>query len=168
MYAERASVAFVHGVPQHPVIAPVVMAVEGIDRHQFDEVDAEFHEVVEPIDGGCQGPLGRKGADMQLIDDAAPELTPRPHLIRPDELVRIESPRPAMHPVRLAPRAWIRQHGVGVVEQEAVIKLADALCPRSDTVRQGLSRAPPALVVALHGHSCRGALPHWFDHQRYR
>src|SRR6185312_16445734 len=105
---------------------------------------------------------------MQLIDDAAPELTPGPHLIRPDELVRVESPGPAVHPVRLAPRARIRQHGVGVLEQEPVVKLADALVPRSGAVRQRLSRAPPALVVALHGHSGRGALPHWFDHQRYR
>ena len=37
-----AAVALVDRVPEHAVVAPVVVAVERVDREQFDEVDAEL------------------------------------------------------------------------------------------------------------------------------
>ena len=41
-----AAVGFVHAVPQHAVIAPAMCAGEGVDRHQFDEVDPEIDQIV--------------------------------------------------------------------------------------------------------------------------
>ena len=50
----RAAVLLVHGEPADAVVAPVVGAVERVDRHQLDEVDAEVEEVVEPADRGVE------------------------------------------------------------------------------------------------------------------
>ncbi len=46
----RAAVLLVDCRPQHAVVAPVVGAVEGVDRQQLDQVDAECDEVVELLD----------------------------------------------------------------------------------------------------------------------
>ena len=46
-----AAVGFVYGVPQHAVIAPAMCAGKRIDRHHFDEVDAEVDQVVQLADG---------------------------------------------------------------------------------------------------------------------
>ena len=78
---QRASIPLVYGVPEHTVVAPVVWAVEGVDRHQFDEVDPELHQVVEPVDCCDQCAFGSEGADMQLVDDAARKLLAGPLLI---------------------------------------------------------------------------------------
>ncbi len=48
----RAAVLFVDGVPEHAVVAPVVGAAPGRNRHQLDEADAEVDEVVEAADRG--------------------------------------------------------------------------------------------------------------------
>ena len=50
-----AAVLLVHGEPADAVVAPVVGAVEGVDRQQLDEVDAEVDEVVEPLDRRSRG-----------------------------------------------------------------------------------------------------------------
>ena len=41
LVGRRAAVLLLHGVPEHAVVAPVVRAVERVDRQQLDEVDAE-------------------------------------------------------------------------------------------------------------------------------
>ena len=55
--AVGAAVRFVHGVPQHTVVTPAVRAGERVDRHQFDEVDAEIDELVQLFDGRVEGAL---------------------------------------------------------------------------------------------------------------
>ena len=56
-------------------------AVEGVDWHQFHEVDPELHQVVESVDCCDQRAFGSEGADMQLVDYAAGKLLAGPLLI---------------------------------------------------------------------------------------
>src|SRR5215211_2154461 len=163
--AERTSVPLMNGVPEHAVVAPVVRAVEGIDGHQLNEVDPELDEMVEPIDRSCQSPFGGEGTDMQLVDDAACELPAGPLLVRPNELFRIEGPRPTVNSVGLASGARIWKHGVGVIENETVIELTDPPIPRSSTVRRWLGGPPPPVVVALLGQSDRRIVADLLDRQ---
>jgi hypothetical protein len=150
------------GIPQHTVVAPVVQTVEGIDRHQLDEVDPELHQMVDPVNRRRQCAFRRERADMQFVDDTAGELTARPFLVGPDELVCVEGPRPPVHTLGLAPGAWIWKHRAGVVENEAVVELADAI------IGQRLSREPPSVIVLCHRHFDRGGLADLLDHQRHR
>ena len=46
----RTAVRLVHGVPEHPVVAPVPHPVEVVHRQQLDEVDAEVDQVIESLD----------------------------------------------------------------------------------------------------------------------
>ena len=55
----RAAVRLVHRVPADAVVAPVVHAVERVDRHQLDQVDAQLDQVVEAVDGRVEGALRR-------------------------------------------------------------------------------------------------------------
>ena len=48
LVARGPAVPLVDGVPQDAVVAPVVGAVEGVDRHHLDEVDADVAQVAEP------------------------------------------------------------------------------------------------------------------------
>ena len=63
----RAAVGLVHRPPQHPVVPPAGGAVECVDRHHLDQVDAEVGQVVEPLDGRVERPAGRERADVQLV-----------------------------------------------------------------------------------------------------
>src|SRR5215203_4198711 len=119
--AERASITLVDGVPKHAVVTPIVQTVKCVHRHQLDEVNPELHEVVEPVNRFHQRAFGRESADVQLVNDASSKLASGPLLVRPDELLSIEGPRPAVHAIWLAPGAWIWKYGVGIVEDEAVI-----------------------------------------------
>src|SRR5512132_3045731 len=104
---KRAAVVLMNGVPEHPVVAPVVRAVEGVYRHEFHEVDAKLDEVVEPLDRRCQGSFWSEGPDMQLVDNAAGKLATGPLLVRPEVLAGIEGSRPAVDPARLSSGARI-------------------------------------------------------------
>ena len=42
-------VGFVDGHPEDPVIAPAVRPVERVDRHEFDEVDADAGRIGKAI-----------------------------------------------------------------------------------------------------------------------
>ena len=77
LVAVGSAVRLVHRVPEHSVVAPVVVAVERC-RHQLDEVDAEPDQVAEPLDGRRQRPLGGERPDVQLVDDPAGQLAARP------------------------------------------------------------------------------------------
>ncbi len=66
----RPAVAVVDGEPQHTVVAPVVVAVEGVDGQQLDEVDAEFDEVIEPFDRRVERAVRGERAEVQLVDHA--------------------------------------------------------------------------------------------------
>jgi hypothetical protein len=140
LVAGRPAVGLLHGVPEDAVVAPVVRAVEGVDRQQFDEVDPEADEVAEPADGGVEGPLRREGADVQLVDHAAGQRAAGPSAVPPLVGLRVEAAGEPVHPVGLAPRPRIRAGGLAVVEQEPVVGL-----------RRGLDLGPPpAAVVPRH------------------
>ena len=99
-----AAVVFLHGVPEHTVVAPVVGAVEAVDGQQLDVRDAEADEVGQLRDRGVERALGSEGADVQFVDEAARERPARPVLVGPGEGCRVVPRRQLVHPVRLAPR----------------------------------------------------------------
>ena len=78
-----AAIALMDRVPEHAVIAPVVGPVESVDRQDFDEVDSEPDEVIEPCDGRIEGALWGVRADVQFVDRGACELTTGPCGVTP-------------------------------------------------------------------------------------
>ena len=79
----RAAVGFVYRVPQHAVVTPAVGAVERVDRHQFDEVDAEVHQVVQLVDGGVESTRFGERAGVQFVDHRTLDGAARPLLVGP-------------------------------------------------------------------------------------
>ena len=64
----RPAVVLGDRVPEHAVVAPAPRAVEGVDRQDLDEVDAELDEVVQPLlRAGERAALGER-ADVHLVD----------------------------------------------------------------------------------------------------
>ena len=117
----RPAVAFVHRVPEHAVVAPVVGAVEGVHRQQLHEPDAEIDEVIEARDRGVEGAIGCERADMQLVDDRSGQLATRPVRVLPHVRGRVEPRAQLVHAAWLATRAGIGTHGRGAVEHETVL-----------------------------------------------
>ena len=78
------SVGLLHRVPADAVVAPVVGAVEGVDRHQLDKIHADVHQVVQFGDRRIEGAVGSERADVQFIDDCACDGPALPVRIRPD------------------------------------------------------------------------------------
>jgi hypothetical protein len=85
------------GIPQHPVVAPVVGSIEAVHRQELNEVDSDRHEVVEALDGGVERAVRCERAEVQLVDDAARELTAGPGVVGPGEGGRVEGAREAVH-----------------------------------------------------------------------
>lgn len=83
LQAVGTSVGLVHGVPEDAVVSPVVDTVETVDGHHFHEVDPEFHEVVELVDGRGEGSFGREGSDVKFINRGPGELAAVPLRVRP-------------------------------------------------------------------------------------
>ena len=109
----RPAVGGVGRVEEHPVVAPVPSPREVGDRHYLDRRDAERREMVEPPDRRRERSLGRKGANVQLVDDGlGPGAAGEPvapverrrvdHLARPVHVVGLEAARRIgdQHPVR--------------------------------------------------------------------
>ena len=96
----RPAVRLVHREPRHPVVAPVVGAVEGVDRHQLDEVDADALEVVEPRECRVERALRPERADVQLVDHRPGKLPPGPRAVGPVEVGRVEGHASAHAPRR--------------------------------------------------------------------
>ncbi len=151
----RAAVLLVHGEPGDAVVAPVVGAVEGVDRHHLDEVDAEVDEVVEPLDRGVEGAVGGERADVQLVDHRPGELAPGPGVVVPLVRRRVSSRQP-VHAAGLSPRTRVGARVGVVVEQVAVV---DGRVGR----RHGLGGRPPAVVAAGH---LDGARSPWASRSR--
>ena len=107
--------------PADAVVAPVVLAVERVDRQDLDEVDAQLHEVVEPFDGRVEGAARRERADVHLVEDAAGQLPAGPGPVGPGERRVVVHPAGSVHPGRLPGRARVGQRLVGVAEQERVV-----------------------------------------------
>jgi hypothetical protein len=99
----RPAVGLLDGVPEDAVVAPVVRAVERVDRQQLDELDAQLDEVVQPLDRRIQRALGRERADVQLVDDAAGQHPAGPRPVAPRVGVGVEPAGEAVDAVRLPP-----------------------------------------------------------------
>ncbi len=93
--AVRSAVGLVHGPESDAVVAPAVAAGEGRDRHQLDDVDPQLGEVVEVVDRGVEGPLGRERADVQLVDHRTGQRDAAPGLVGPARWRRARRPRPS-------------------------------------------------------------------------
>ena len=121
-----AAVRFVHGVPEHAVVAPAVRAAERVDRHQLDEVDAEIDQIVQLLDRRVEGAVRGERADVQFVDHRALDRAARPVAVGPRVGRRLPQLRALVHAVGLARRAGIGQHLGVVVEHEAVAGVRSA------------------------------------------
>ena len=106
------AVRVVGGREENAVVSPPVVPRELVDRHDLHCPHAEVHQVVEPLDGGVEGALGREGPDMQLVD--RPPREPGcgatvPLVIRPGERRVVDHARGPLDPLRLPGRAGVRQ-----------------------------------------------------------
>ena len=130
----RPTVRRVHGVQQHPVVAPVASPGEGLHRHQLHAADPEVGELGQPIGCRIEGTVLGEGPDVQLVEDELLGPDPGPAPIGPPELVRVEDGRGPVHVAHLCPRRRIwPEPAVG--EEQPVGR------PR---LEQGQVRRPPA------------------------
>ena len=139
LVALGAAVRLVDGVPEDAVVAPVVGAVDRVDRHQLDEVDPEAAQVVEAGERGVEGALRRERADVQLVDDRPGQLPPGPGLVGPPEAGGVVGSRALVDARRLTPRPRIGSRRVRVVDQVAVVGLLPRDCRSSAGVHQSSS-----------------------------
>jgi hypothetical protein len=65
------AVGRVGGEPQHAVVAPAELGVEGVDRHELDVGHAQLGQSRQVDGGGVEGALGSERADVQLVDDGS-------------------------------------------------------------------------------------------------
>ena len=153
----RSAVRLVDGVPEHPVVPPVVHAVEAVDGQQFDVGHAEFDQVREPLDCSIQCPLGRESSDVEFVDDPARQLATRPVSVGPGEVGQIDVCGCLVHTPRLALRARIRA-GRPVVDDEPVfLGVGENDIARPPTVRGAFQlelRRVPSTESDLAGVRC--------------
>ena len=108
LVGRRTAVAVVHREPQHAVVPPAVLAVEGVDGEELHGVHPELDQVVEAPDGSVERALGGERAEVQLVQHAPRELAPSPPLVLPLVGRRIEHAGRLVHAVRLPPRSRVR------------------------------------------------------------
>ena len=89
----RPAVVLGHRVPADAVVAPVAVAVDGVDRQHLDEIDAQRHEVVEPLDRGVERATLGERADVALVEHRARKLPPGPGAVGPEERVVVVAAR---------------------------------------------------------------------------
>ena len=65
----RVSIRLVHCQPRPGIVSPARVAIEFTDGHEFDGIDAQPLEIVQPVDDIIEVPLGIPIPDEQLIDD---------------------------------------------------------------------------------------------------
>ena len=116
----RTAVVLGHGVPAHAVVAPVAVAVDGVDGQHLDQVDPEGDEVVELLDRRVEGAAVGERADVELVEHAAGQLTAGPGVVGPEERVVVVEPRRRVHAGGLPQGARVGQRGLVVVEEERV------------------------------------------------
>ena len=101
LVGRRAAVGLVDGEPEHAVVAPVVGAVERVDRHQLDEVDAEGRRRWSSlVDRRVEGALGGEGADVQLVERPSRPAGDRSSPRRSTRTPWVEGARALVHAVR--------------------------------------------------------------------
>ncbi len=137
-----ATIGFVHGVPQHAVIAPAVRAGERVDRHHLDEIHAELDQVVELVDRRVESAGRGEGSDVQLVDHRALRRAAGPAGVgRRRALPQL---RALVHSLGLTGGPRVGQWCRVVVEQESVARVGGDV---------GGGSPPPVLAA---------------DHRRYR
>lgn len=52
----------------HPLVCPAAVSSERSHGHNFDRVDAQLAQIVEPSDGRLPRPFWGEGPGMQLVD----------------------------------------------------------------------------------------------------
>src|SRR6266850_3515297 len=89
------------------IITPAITADEIGNGHYLDQRNAHFRQFRQLSAGGFPGALGRKGAEVHLIDYLSLEVNTWPCLISPLECIGINDLGRAMRPVWLKTRGWI-------------------------------------------------------------
>ncbi|RKO96300.1 hypothetical protein CAUPRSCDRAFT_12007 [Caulochytrium protostelioides] len=123
----RAPVGLVDGIPRDAVVAPPVGAVERVHGQQLDMRDAQVAQVRELRDRRIERALGREGAHVHLVDDAAIQRAAGPRRVMPRVRGRVVDAAQRMHAVRQPRGAGVRQglagdqRVLGVVQQKAVV-----------------------------------------------
>ena len=119
----RAAVRLMDSKPVDAVVAPVSGSGEGLQRHEFDGVDAQLGEVVQLLNHAGEGAGGGEGAHVELVNHHVLGGDAGPVVIVPREVGAHDLGR-AMHALGLEARARIR-HGDGplgaVEEREGVV-----------------------------------------------
>jgi hypothetical protein len=64
----RAAVQLVRGERVEAVVAPAALPRERRDGHQLDRGDAELAQPGEPRHDAVEGPYGREGAGVELVE----------------------------------------------------------------------------------------------------
>jgi hypothetical protein len=85
----RRSVRMMRRVQVNSVIAPSPFPGELVNRHQFEVSDAEFGQVVQPLDCRQIRSLWRERTDMHFIDHRGRQRPGLPVRIAPPELLMI-------------------------------------------------------------------------------
>ncbi len=142
------SVGVVRGIQVDPVVAPAALAGELRHRHQLQVSDAEFGQVVEPVDHAVESARRGEGADVDLLDHRRSQWRRLPASVVPDETGMIQPARRAVYALRLPGGARIGERAVAV-DAEGIV--AAVHHPR------GLQR-PPAVRPAIHWHAAATAL----------
>ena len=104
----RPAVRRVHRVQQHPVVAPVARAGEGLHRHQLHAADPQVGELGQPLGSRIEGARLGEGPDVQLVEDERLGTDPGPAPVGPPELVGVEDGRGPVHVAHLCPRRGVR------------------------------------------------------------
>ena len=127
----------IRGVRQHPVVAPVPAAGKITDRHDLDRGHAKRNQMIELGNRSTERALGRKGADVQLVDDsflpgpaaparAAPSVGDGiDHLARPVHVFRLIARGRVWHAKAIRQDEAISRTGAGAIGEELVPALGD-------------------------------------------
>jgi hypothetical protein len=114
-----ASVTVLCGEVEDAVVAPVAIAGELVDGHEFEGGDAQGFEGREARDNGVEGALGGEGADVEFVEDEIGTGDSPPGGIGPGEGVGEEEGGGTGDTLGLPAGAGIRTRGA-VVEAEGV------------------------------------------------
>jgi len=94
----RSPITVVGGEQVDTVVAPPPIPRELGDGQQFDGVDAERDQVVQPAHHGVERALRSEGADVQLVQDGRGQIDAPPASVGPDEGAVVEKPRRPVNP----------------------------------------------------------------------
>src|ERR1700754_3835311 len=80
------AIGVLYGEGIDAVIAPVAVTWELRQWHELDRIDAQLHEVIEPLYDPFKVVRGREGAGMQFVDDLVAERDAFPVAVRPGKM----------------------------------------------------------------------------------